>query len=145
MQCNVNLNADMGAAPGARSPEPEPAAKPRREIVRLERKAPPSSPSTLALLLLISASAAAAGPVRFHVAPTAGTSGESAAAAAATLLSKPDGSPERPFATLHQAQKAVRAVLGSAAGAPDGVEVSVAAGRHELAEPLRFTSADSGS
>jgi hypothetical protein len=112
-----------------------------KEMARLEWKAPPSSPSILALLL-ISASAATAGPVRFHVAPTAGTS--AAAAAATTLLFKPDGSPERPFATLHQAQKAVRTVLGSAAGAPDGVEVSVAAGRHELAEPLRFTSADSG-
>ena len=89
------------------------------------------------LPLLLLASSVDTAPIRFHVAPT------KARLPSAAMTPPGDGSCERPFASLHEAQRAVRAVLGSATGAPAGVEVSVAAGRHELAEPLRFTSADS--
>lgn len=53
------------------------------------------------------------------------------------------GSAERPFATLHRAQQAVRA--GRVAQPDQGVTVRLAGGRYELREALEFTQADSGA
>ncbi|WP_433236022.1 right-handed parallel beta-helix repeat-containing protein [Streptosporangium sp. CA-135522] len=47
------------------------------------------------------------------------------------------GTPERPFATLHRARRAVREVTGE-------VVVHLRAGTHVLAEPLELTEDDSG-
>jgi hypothetical protein len=54
-----------------------------------------------------------------------------------------DGTQENPFATIARAKQAVRKLV--AAGLDDDVTVTLAPGRYELAEPLVFTAADSGS
>ena len=95
--------------------------------------------SSLLPLLLLLAPTSAARAIELHVDSTVGSDHTG------------DGSRARPFASLHRAQRAVRAELRQISQSGEHAEaessditVSVGPGVHALNEPLRFDSRDSG-
>lgn len=121
----------------------------------------------LVAALAMSASAAAAqsapGAVEFHVKPDGGQPFTSSDPSVRPQLGRPgkpqwatggfepgfwlstSGSAERPFATLYQAQLAVRELLRTKGMPEGGIRVVVHGGLYRLTQPLEFVPEDSGT
>jgi hypothetical protein len=121
----------------------------------------------LVAALATSASAAAAqsapGAVEFHVKPDGGQPFTSSDPSVRPQLGRPgkpqwatggfepgfwlstSGSAERPFATLYQAQLAVRELLRTKGMPEGGIRVVVHGGLYRLTQPLEFVPEDSGT
>jgi hypothetical protein len=91
----------------------------------------------LQLLQLLAGAEPEAARLSVFVSPAAGGDGGAADAAAAA-----DGSAQRPYASLHRAQTAVRALLQRHGAAAGDITVHVGGGRYELGEPLVFDERD---
>ena len=95
------------------------------------------------LVVLLAAAAAEAGEqraIRFYVAPD-GNDGWSGRSPGRSVLGGKDG----PFATLARARDAIRELKRAEGGLKRPVVVSIRGGTYRLAEPLVFTSEDSGT
>jgi len=94
------------------------------------------SSSRSLLLLVMLAGVCVGGPLRLYVSP----SGDDSLSGLAPRRSGANG----PFATLQRARDVIRELKKKGRYPEEGVVIEVESGRYEIAEPIRFTSEDSG-